>query len=163
MKKIAVLIVVLALAISACGGGDGTSTVDLPTSTGDEPALDSTCLVGEPDCSDIPGDGGEPQDLPGGDEDGDTASMVAIADAAGATGQIIVSGYVVDVAGEIHLCEALAESYPPQCGGNSITVTDLSQIDPDSFESQGDVSWTNEPVLISGEIVDGTLVANPRG
>ena len=162
MKKLLLMIVALILAVAACGGGDDTTTGDLPVNTGAEPdtALDSTCLAGEPECQDIPGNE-EPQDLPSGDDDGDAVQVVDIAAAADSTGQVIVSGFVVDVAGESRLCEVLAESFPPQCGGESITVTDLSQVDPDSLKTEGDVTWTDEPTMIMGEMVDGTLVATP--
>lgn len=161
MKKILLLIAVLALVAASCGGGDDASSAGLPVNNGDEPAaMDATCLAGEPDCQDIPGNTSEPQDLTNGADDGATVPTAAIADAATTSGQIIVSGFVVDVAGEIHLCSVLAESFPPQCGGDSITVTDISQVDPDSLSSEGNVTWTDQPVLISGEMVDGTLVAN---
>jgi hypothetical protein len=157
MKKLWLLIAALALLATACGGGDDDAAA-LPTNDGAEPAIDVPCLVDEPECNDTPG--GEPQDLPA---PGDDEPIVAlsVADAIDQVGQINVTGFVVDVDGEIRLCEALAESFPPQCGGASITVTSTEQVDPDDLQNEGSVSWTDFAVTIFGEMVDGTLVATP--
>jgi hypothetical protein len=85
--------------------------------------------------------------------------VMTVAEAAAATGPATVTGFLVDVGGETRLCEALAESFPPQCGGPSITLTSLDQVDPDELKTEGDVTWTDVPVAVFGEIVDGTLVA----
>jgi hypothetical protein len=87
--------------------------------------------------------------------------VLDLADAANASGQIMVTGFLVDVAGESRLCEALMESYPPQCGGANVTITSLDQIDPDELQTEGDVTWTDNPVIVAGEMVDGTLVVTP--
>ena len=158
MKKALLLLAALALMLAACGGGDET-TADLPVNDGADPDITATCLAGEPDCNDTPG--GEPQDLPPGDTDGPSIPTLTIADAADAIGQATVTGFLVDVAGESRLCEALAESFPPQCGGASITMTSLDQIDPDELKTEGDVTWTDYQVTVFGEMVDGTLVVTP--
>lgn len=159
MKKALLLLAALALLLAACGGGDDT-TAELPINDADEPGtIAATCLEGEPNCDDTPG--GEPQDLPSGDSDGPAVPMLTITDAADATGQVTVTGFLVDVAGESRLCEALAESFPPQCGGASVTLTSLDQIDPDELKTEGDVTWTDYQVTVFGEMVDGTLVVTP--
>ena len=159
MKKALLLLAALALMLAACGGGDET-TADLPVNDGGDPGdITATCLEGEPDCNDTPG--GEPQDLPSGDADGPSIPTLTITDAAVASGQAMVTGFLVDVAGESRLCEALAESFPPQCGGASITMTSLDQIDPDELKTEGDVTWTDFQVTVFGEMVDGTLVVTP--
>ncbi|MCP3999107.1 MAG: hypothetical protein GY722_29190 [bacterium] len=159
MKKALLLLAALALTLAACGGGE-EATADLPINDGEEPGTNTaTCLEGEPDCNDTPG--GEPQDLPSGDPDGPAIPVLTIADAAEASGQATVTGFLVDVAGESRLCEALAESFPPQCGGASITMTSLDQIDPDELKTEGDVTWTDYQVTVFGEMVDGTLVVTP--
>ena len=86
---------------------------------------------------------------------------LSVAAAAAASGRVMVTGFLVDVAGESRLCEALAESFPPQCGGANITLTSLDQIDPDELKTEGDVTWTDFPVTVFGEMVDGTLVVDP--
>ncbi len=159
MKKALLLMAALSLALAACGGG-GDDAAALPTNAGADPDIAAACLEGEPDCNDTPG--GEPQDLPNsGDVDGEPIAVMTIADAASASGQVTVTGFLVNVAGESRLCEALAESFPPQCGGASITLTGLDQIDPDDLKTEGDVTWTDNAVTVFGEMVDGTLVTTP--
>jgi hypothetical protein len=144
MKKLLILFAVFTLAVAACGG-DTDSASELPAN--DDAAVSGpaagACLEGEPDCNDTPG--GEPQDLPEPGTDSDPVVNLSIADAAAASGQVTVTGFLVDVAGESRLCEALAESFPPQCGGASITMTSLDQIDPDELQTEGDVTWTDFP------------------
>ncbi len=161
MKKLALLFAIIALVAAACGG-DAETTDELPgDDDGATPAIDAACLADEPDCDDILG--GEPTDLPpagaGGDEPPPAA--MPIADAADASGPVAVHGFLVVVDGEARICEALAESFPPQCGGPSITLTSYDQVDPDDLQSEGAVTWTDYAVTIFGEMVDGTLVATP--
>ena len=78
-----------------------------------------------------------------------------------AVGIIAVTGFIVVNDSGAHLCELLAESLPPLCGGAAIEVADLSTIDPDSLSEAQGVTWTDQPVTILGEIVDGTLVPDP--
>ena len=155
MKKLLILIATLALVTAACGGGDDDAAA-LPTNDGAEPAIDTPCLVDEPECDDTPG--GEPQDLPAPGDD-EPVVAVSVADAADMVGQVSLTGFLVEVDGEVRLCEALAESFPPQCGGASITITSHEQVDPDDLQNEGSVTWTDFAVTIFGEMVDGTLVA----
>ncbi|MDJ0923287.1 MAG: hypothetical protein QNJ77_01890 [Acidimicrobiia bacterium] len=161
MKKLLLLVASFAFVVAACGGGDDT-TSELPIAdNGDNPATAGACLEGEPDCVDTIV--GEPTDLPqadGGDEPTAPAA-IPVGDAATASGQVAVAGFVVAVGDEVKLCEALAESFPPQCGGASIPVTSLDQVDPDDLQSEGNVRWTDYHVTLFGEMVDGTLVATP--
>ena len=160
MKKLMLLFAAFALVLAACGGADET-TADLPVNDNADvggPAA-GACLVGEEDCNDTPG--GEPQVLPPPASQGDLAVTLTVAEAANTSGQVIVNGFLVDVAGESRLCEVLAESFPPQCGGASITMTSLEQVDPDDLKTEGDVTWTDFPVTVLGEMVDGTLVVAP--
>ena len=160
MKKLLILFAVLTLAVAACGGAED-SAAELPTN--DDAAVSGlsagACLEGEPDCNDTVV--GEPTNLPEPGGDDTPIANLSIADAATASGQVMVTGFLVDVAGESRLCEALAESFPPQCGGASITLTSLEQIDPDELKTEGDVTWTDFVVTVFGEMVDGTLVVTP--
>ncbi len=157
MKKLVLLVAGLALVATACGGGEDDAAA-LPINDGTDPVIDTaTCLAGEPDCGDDT-PGGEPTDLP---QSSDDESMVAIpvVDAIGTNGPAVVTGFLVDTGGEYRLCEALAESFPPQCGGANIALTSIDQIDPDDLQTEGSITWTDYAVTISGEMVDGTLVA----
>lgn len=151
---------------AACGGGENDAAA-LPVNDGaDQPAIDAACLVDEPDCNDTPG--GEPQDLPPpGDQPGTSDGFVVdggltVTDAleTDPIGIIAVSGFVVADAAGVRLCDALAESFPPQCGGASIQLEGLEQIDPEELSTEGDVSWTDYAVTVFGELADGTLVAD---
>ena len=166
------LAVFLGLALVATACGDGNDTTGGLDDSGIPPAA-GACLEGTVDCNDTPqlGDddlfpGGEPQD---GAEPiaGPTGGMVVdggltITEAleGEATGVIAVQGFYVDDGSGARLCEALAESFPPQCGEASIALGDgaLDVIDPDEIQEAQGVAWTDYPVTIIGEIVDGTLV-----
>jgi len=86
---------------------------------------------------------------------GDT---ITVTEAATTSGTVSVTGFVVDIAGQTRLCEALAESFPPQCGGARILLSDLSQVNADQLKTEGDVTWTDDYVVVTGTMVDGTLV-----
>ena len=160
MKKLMLLFAAFGLVLAACGGGDET-TAELPRDDNADAGAPAAgaCLVGEEDCNDTPG--GEPQVLPPPASEGEPIVTLTVAEAANASGQVLVSGFLVDVAGESRLCEVLAESFPPQCGGASITMTSLDQVDPDDLKTEGDVTWTDFPTTVLGEMVDGTLVVAP--
>ena len=167
MKKLALLFASLALIATACGGSEDDAAA-LPVNDGaDQPAIDAACLVGEPECNDTPG--GEPQDLPPPGDDPATSDGLVVdggltvteALRTDATGIIAVQGFVVATSEDVKLCEALAESFPPQCGGASIVLEGLDQIDPDELSTEGNVSWTDSAVTVLGELIDGALVADP--
>lgn len=160
MKKYLLLITVLALIVAACGGGAET-TGELPLDDGSAtPGASGVCAEGEPDCNDTPG--GEPTDLPqSGSADEAPPAAIPVADAAAMSGPVAVAGFIVAIGDQVKLCEALAESFPPQCGGPNIPISSLDQVDPDELVAEGDVTWTDYPVTIFGELVDGTLVVTP--
>lgn len=67
------------------------------------------------------------------------------------TGNLLVAG------DETRLCSALAESFPPQCGGPSLVVTGLEPEAVAGIVAEGDVMWTDRPVELEGTIGDGRL------
>lgn len=107
--------------------------------------------------------------LPAGDDDnaaggtfpaGTEAITVSEALAAG-EGSLLVEGFLVITPDGARLCEALAESFPPQCGGASLT---LDEPDPSALEqttSEGDVTWTDQPVQMLGTISGGSMAVQP--
>ena len=162
------LVAALALALAACGGGTADDdTASLPVN--DDPASSGgaagACLAGDPDCNDI-GDGGGAAPLPADDEptDGGSSGMVVepmtISDAlvSDAGTVIAVQGFFFDDGSGPRLCEALAESFPPQCGEASIPVTGYEEVIDVPLQSEQGVTWTDQAVTFLGEIVDGTLV-----
>jgi hypothetical protein len=77
------------------------------------------------------------------------------------TGAAAVKGFLVVDAGGARLGEVLAESYPPQCGGEALPITNYEEfLGVPVQEAQG-VTWTDEVVSFIGLIVDGTLIVDP--
>jgi hypothetical protein len=61
---------------------------------------------------------------------------------------VLVSGALfVDADGTILLCEAIAESFPPQCGGARLEVRGLDLATIDGVQREGDVGWAESVVL----------------
>ena len=148
---------------------DGDAAVSGPAPGTDDapPPAAGACLAGAEDCDDIPGNEAPalPADeAPDPDIDADDQPIVvtdmSVADAleTDAVGIIAVRGFVIADAEGIRLCEALAESLPPQCGGASIGLTTLDTVDPDSITEAQGVQWTDELTTIIGQLVDGELV-----
>lgn len=156
--------VALALVLVGAACGDTSDAEQLPIDDGSaNPA--ATCPEGTPDCSDTPFVDGEPTDgLPPGDSTGMPVGgglTVSEALATDATGPLSVTGFYVDSGSGPMLCEALAESFPPQCGGASLPLADLSAVDPESIQSEQGTSWSDDRVFVLGELVDGVLVPTP--
>jgi hypothetical protein len=75
-------------------------------------------------------------------------------------GPLLVRGFLVARRSEIRLCEALAESYPPQCGGAWLVVQGMSLSDVEDVQTAEGVSWTDGEVKLLGVIEKGTLVVS---
>ena len=79
---------------------------------------------------------------------------------------IVVEGFLlIDPDQSAVLCSTLAESYPPQCGGTRLLVTEVdvhrfagTSTNADAPENER-VIWTDDPVALTGELVstDGDL------
>lgn len=119
-----------ALLLTACGGtGDGRSA-----SAGGDPTGDPVLVIADGPITD-----------PG----------MSVADALGhrATDDLVtVSGALfVDGDGTVRLCDAIAESFPPQCGGERIVVRGLDLDAVAGLQTEGDVSWA-EGVTLFGSV-----------
>jgi hypothetical protein len=108
----------------------------------------------------VPDQPGATPQRPAGAADGPGIS-VSEALATDLTGPLLVNGYVVITAEETRLCEALAESHPPQCAGASVPVSGLDPTALGELESAAGVRWTAQPTQLLGDLVDGTLVVGP--
>jgi len=73
---------------------------------------------------------------------------------------LLVNGNLLAQGGDVRLCSALAESFPPQCGGSSVVVKGLKLEEVDGLVSEGDVSWTDRPIQLLGVVSDGTLTVS---
>jgi hypothetical protein len=87
---------------------------------------------------------------------------IAIDDAlsSGSDEMLLVNGNLLAQDGEVRLCSALAESFPPQCGGASLVVAGLKLEEVDGLITEGDVSWTDRPIQLLGVVGDGTLTVS---
>ncbi len=149
--RITLLIAIAALALAACSSpaDEGALPPDDGSAAGDQ-----TCLAGDPNCADDPSNGeGQAPELPA--ELGD----VTIADLLDeAPGRVTAAGFIVATGDEVRLCEALAESFPPQCGGLSIPLSGYGEAELSGLPTEGDVTWSDFPVTLEGEVVDGVFV-----
>lgn len=72
---------------------------------------------------------------------------------------VLVSAVLVDDGSGMRMCEALAESFPPQCAGRSIGVRHLEVAEVPLTEEQG-VRWTDRAVWLVGWVEDGVFVVS---
>ena len=70
-------------------------------------------------------------------------------------GPLLVKGFVVQTGDGTRLCSALAESFPPQCGGPSLRVEGV--VGELTVAEEGDVRWTETEVSLLGD-VDGDVL-----
>jgi len=84
-----------------------------------------------------------------------TVHSVPEARAAATEGSLHVAGLLIDDGSGWRLCEQVLESYPPQCGGDTLSVQNL---DPSLFplEEEGGVRWQDGATLV-GELEGDTL------
>lgn len=123
----------LLLALAACTAGGG---LDDPVTSDDTP---------------VPPTGGTPAVLIVSADHGANEPGMSVAQALGhrATDDLIwVTGALfVSADGTALLCEAVAESFPPQCGGARLEVRGLDLVDVEGVQREGDVLWAESVVL----------------
>lgn len=173
------MLAILALVAAACGTSDEQSAPTVPIAAdepsalplnqnpGDTPAAAGACVEGEPDCNDTLAIGEEPQDLPPPDDDVAPSGMLvdgglSVGDAlrVSRSGPIAVKGFLFIDSDGARLCEVLAESFPPQCGGVFVPIEGFEEIlDAPLANSQG-ISWTDQNVSFLGEFADGTFIVD---
>jgi hypothetical protein len=71
---------------------------------------------------------------------------------------LLVRGYVVAAGGEIRLCDALAESYPPQCGVASLVVEGVALDELPGVTTAEGVTWSEREVELLGRVEGGVLL-----
>jgi hypothetical protein len=117
----------------------------------------------------------------GGNEDASPPSPTAPAGSSGGSDEILtieealasapedpvtVRGYLVAAQGApVQLCSALAESYPPQCGGASLVLDglDLATVNGLTTPTEPDyahTSWTDRQVSVHGTLSNGVLTVD---
>lgn len=130
-----------AIVLSACASTGG----DQPTSDNDPSSPDSGS--------------GAPPDAVLIIEEGAIASGpgISVTDALAQVGgqPVLVNGALfIDAEGDVLLCEAIAESFPPQCGGARLGVEGLDPRGQQLEEANG-VRWS-ESVQLLGRVVTGS-------
>ena len=170
IARVIALPVALVLALAACSSSDTGETPLGDTASETPGAAAGACLEGDPDCNDT-GDMNTPgpppiDDSSGGDVVGsgalpDGGLTISEALATDATGTIAVQGFLVADETGARLCEVLAESYPPQCGGASIPVLEYDEMVDVPLQNAEGVTWTDESLSLFGELVDGVFVVDP--
>ena len=172
-RILVVAFAVIALIAVACSDSDEPSddgSAELPPAAG-------ACLEGADDCQDNPGLGGEQPILDGEPTGGPTGGPVVggvgapmLADGGlsvsealttDAEGPLAVVAFYYSNSEGTWLCELLAESFPPQCGGERVAFDGDSVIDRDDLDETQGVTWSPQPVTVIGSIVDGAFVATP--
>jgi hypothetical protein len=63
----------------------------------------------------------------------------------------VTGALFVDADGTVRLCDAIAESFPPQCGGERIVVEGLDLAAVAGLQTEGDISWA-ENVTLFGSV-----------
>ncbi len=166
IRSLFILLAGLALVAVACGGGEEPAASPIPDPT--EPGISSACLADTPDCDDtvVPGEEPTPDDSGEGDVTsgvvipaGGITIAEALAEASGGT--VALSAFVFIDDGGARVCDAVAESFPPQCGGESLELSTIETVDPDDLEEAQGIRWTNDRITLFGEIVDGIFVIDP--
>ena len=121
--------------------------------------LAAASLAACSDSDDSNDGGGSGADAPGMSAVGPGISIAEARDS-DLDGPLLVNGFLVARVGEARLCGALLESFPPQCGGDSLIVKgvdlDLLAGQWELQEAQG-VTWSDEPIQLLGTI-DGDLL-----
>jgi len=67
-------------------------------------------------------------------------------------GALLINGLLHVQNGQVRLCETLAESFPPQCGGRFLVVKGLNLMTMDGLSSEGSVTWSDQPVQVLGSV-----------
>jgi hypothetical protein len=77
----------------------------------------------------------------------------------GSAEPVLVNGWIRSEGGEIRFCDAMAESYPPQCVGTSLVVEGVKLEEVDGLSRVGDVAWTEQTQLL-GVVADGKITVS---
>ncbi len=147
----------MGLVAAACAASqdDGAAAGDGP------PGIAATCPEGTVDCNDTQMDDAWPPDLPGGD--GQSGMLVdgalSVTDALAFKGSevIAVQGFVIIQDGTARLCDALAESFPPQCGQAGIVIVNPQDLPDVGLVQEGTTQWSDDVVSVLGYAKDGEL------
>ncbi len=72
-------------------------------------------------------------------------------------GPLLINGHLHSQDGHVRLCELLAESFPPQCGGMALVVEGLDLTTMDGLTSEGPITWSDQLVQVLGTVEGAVL------
>ena len=83
------------------------------------------------------------------------AVLLTIGDAIDNPGHALFVGgqLLIDADGTAWLCEALAESFPPQCGGDRLRVENIEAATLPKLATGGSARWSEAPVQLLGSVL----------
>ena len=150
-RAAAVAAAILALTVAAAGCGDDDSAAV----TGDVPAATAPSTSGDQRLVD-PASGTM---LPTGQMATNVADVIA-----DTTGEPVVAvGYLfVEADGSARLCNAIMESFPPQCGTPAIPVVNLPPELVAGLTAKDGLRWSETPVQLMGTVKDGVFQNDPE-
>ncbi len=90
----------------------------------------------------------------------DDPAEISVEEAVDHEGPAVVTGSLLANGDDVKLCAALAESFPPQCGGGSISVVGLDFDGLEGLTTEGEVTWSDLPISVEGVLADGTLTVD---
>ena len=132
------------------------------------PSVLVACAEDAPDCRDTLVTGGEDPLAPSTGTDGSAAGgmvieALSITDALSYQGPepIAVAGFVVRTQDASQLCDALAESYPPLCAGESIEITNPDTTDALPLIEEDGVQWSPERVTVIATVTPEGITIDP--
>ncbi len=146
--------------------GDGSTFIQLwytrpfddPPDPADRAQFEVIVGTGVPDQTVDPADTDAPADPAPDDENAlSLAELIARGDAA----NVVVLTLLFDDGTGLVMCESLAESFPPQCVGARVPITNPDVVDAD-FTQQGDIRWTDRLVPLGGTLADGSFTVATR-
>lgn len=73
---------------------------------------------------------------------------------------LYVRGFIVTEGGPVRLCTVLQESYPPGCGGPSLTVQGVDLDKLDGLQKEDGVTWSDDPASLLGTVRRGVLTVS---
>ena len=146
--------------------GDGSTFIQLwyvrpfddPPEPADRAQFEVIVGTGVPDQTVDPADTDAPVDPP--PDDADALSLTELI-AGGDAANVVVLTLLFDDGAGLLMCESLAESFPPQCVGARLPITNPDVVDAD-FTQQGEVRWTDRLVILGGTLADGSFTVATR-
>jgi len=72
---------------------------------------------------------------------------------------LLVNGNIWAEGDRVYFCDAVAESYPPQCAGVRLEVVGVKLAEVDGLQRVGDIAWSERTQLL-GVVADGKITVS---